>query len=98
MAALMRMEAEQIEYKFEIYFEIDLKEPEELRGREGEKAMVARLIPMVFDLSNKWILNLFTDNMDFGGKGWWGHFSFILGSGGRGLMKYACHFCLIFLP
>ena len=31
MAALMRMEAEQIEYKFEIYFEVDLKGPEELR-------------------------------------------------------------------
>ena len=30
MAALMRMEAEEIEYQFEIYFEVDLKEQEEL--------------------------------------------------------------------
>ena len=40
MAALMRMEAEEIEYHFEIYFEVDLKEPEELGGGEGEKARV----------------------------------------------------------
>lgn len=40
MAALMRMEAEEIEYQLEIYFEVDLKEPEELGGGEGEKAMV----------------------------------------------------------
>ena len=34
---------------------------------------------------------------------WWEgvvarHFSFILVGGGRGLMKYACQFCLFFLP
>lgn len=37
--------------------------------------------------------------MDFGGRGGGETFFFYFGGGGgRGLMKYACHFCLIFLP